>query len=115
MLRFQYMKLNQTTADVEVDYSAKTVVYRPYTEDVYALPFGVNKTPTIADVVRFLESRCFPKERSNCKQILKDLGLDEYTPLEIVRKTHGRQYEDFCWVKFDGEVLDYEADIKLRD
>jgi len=109
------MKMNQATADVEVDYLAKTVVCHPHTEDIYALPFGVNKNPTISDLNRFFESRCFPKERANCKQILEDLGLDEYIPLEIVRKTHGRQLEDYCWVKFEGEELDYESDIKLRD
>jgi len=115
MLRFQYMKQNQVTADVEVDYDAKTVTCHSYTEDIYALPFGVNKNPTIADVSRFFESRCFPRERRNCKQILEDLGLDAYIPLDIVRKTHGRQLEDYCWIKFEDEELDYEKDIKLRD
>ena len=115
MLRFKYMERNQVTADVEVDYAAKKVKYTPYTENVYALPFGVRKNPTITDVTRFFESRCFPKERRNCKQLLEDLGLEEYIPLDIVRKTHGRQLEDYCWIKFEGEELDYEKDIKLRD
>ena len=115
MLSFQYMKRDQATADIQVDYTAKTVMYRPLTDDIYALPFGVNRNPSIADVNRFFESRCFPRERRNCKQLLEDLGLEEYIPLEIVRKTHGRQLEDYCWIKFDGEELDYERDIKLRD
>ena len=115
MIHFKYMKRTQTTAEVQVDYAAKTVTYRPYTDDIYALPFGTNKSPSIVDVMTFFESRCFPKERRNCRQILEDLGLDEYVPLEIVRKTHGRQLEDYCWIKFEGEELDYERDIKLRD
>jgi len=109
------MKHNQVTADVEVDFSAKKVVYQPHTDDIYALPFGVNKKPNVADVSRFFESRCFPQERANCKLLLRDLGLDEYIPLEIVKKTHGRQLEDYCWIKFEGEELDYESDIQLRD
>ena len=115
MLRFQYLKKDQVTADVEVDYATKTVTCRAYTEDIYALPFGVNTSPSIADLNRFLESRCFPKDRRNCRQILDDLGLEEYIPLEIVRKTHGRQLEDYCWIRFEGEALDYERDIRLRD
>ena len=115
MLRFQYMERDKVTADVEVDYAAKSVRCIPYTTNVYALPFGVRQDPTIADVSRFLESRCFPRERRNCRQLLLDLGLEEYIPLEIVRKTHGRQLEDYCWIKFEGEELDYEKDIKLRD
>jgi len=115
MLRFQYMERDQVTADVQVDYETKTVIYTPHTKDIYALPFGTRMNPTIADVSRFFQSRCFPKERRNCKQLLEDLGLEEYNPLEIVKKTHGRQLEDYCWIKFEGEKLDYNRDIKLRD
>ena len=115
MLRFQYLEKDTVTAEVEVDEKAKTVRYSPYTTNVYALPFGVNQSPTIADVSRFFASRCFPKERRNCRQLLQDLGLAEYKPWDIVRKTHGRQLEDYCWIRFEGEDLEYERDIKLRD
>ena len=114
MLRFQYMERDKVTADVEVDYTSKTVSYRPYTTNIYALPFGIRQNPSIADVGRFFESRCFPRERRNCKQLLSDLGLEEYIPLDIVRKTYGRQLEDYCWVRFEGEDMSYE-DVKLRD
>jgi len=109
------MERDKVTADVAVDFDAKTVAYKTYATDIFALPFGVIMQPTMADVYRFFESRCFPKERRNCKQILEDIGLEEYVPLDIVRKTHGRQYEDYCWIRFEGEDLDYERDIKLRD
>ena len=115
MVRFQYLERDKVTADVEVDYAARSVRYQPYSDDIYALPFGVKTSPNIADFSRFLESRCFPGDRRNCKQLLEDLGLDEYIPLDIVRKTHGRQLEDYCWIRFEGEELDYEKDIKLRD
>ena len=114
-IRFQYMEREIVTANVEVDYAVKNVKYQPLTKDIYALPFGVNMSPSIADVSRFFESRCFPKDRRNCKQLLEDLGIDDYVPLDIVRKTHGRQLEDYCWILFEGEELDYERDIKLRD
>ena len=115
MIRFRYMERDKATADVEIDNATGVVRYRPYTENIYALPFGVSKQPNMADVGRFFESRCFPKERRNCRQLLDDLGLDEYIPLDIVCKTHGRQLEDYCWILFEGEDLDYEKDIKLRD
>lgn len=114
MLRFQYLERDQVTAEVEVDYAAKTVMVKSLTTNIYALPFGVRQNPTMADLNRFFESRCFPKERRNCRQLLEDLGLEDYIPLEIVRKTHGRQLEDYCWIRFDGEELSYE-DVKLRD
>jgi putative transcriptional regulator len=102
-------------ADVTVDYRSKSVHCVNHTEKMILRPFGIRNAPTIRDFERFLESRCFPRERRNCKQLLDDLGLDYYTPLGIVRKTHGRQMEDYCWIRFEGEKLDYERDIKLRD
>ena len=115
MVRFQYMFQNQVTADVEFDYSTKEVQYKTYTDNIYLLPFGVNMKPKIPDVSRFLESRCFPKERRNRNQLLEDLELDAFVPLEIVRKTHGILLEDYCWIRFEREDLEYERDIKLRD
>jgi len=108
------MMKNQITADVEVDYETKKVKYTPHATNIYILPFGIQKKPTITDISRFFESRCFPRERRNCRQLLDDLGLDAYVPLDIVRKTHGRQLEDYCWIRFDGETLCYE-DVKLRN
>lgn len=114
-LKFQYLKKDKVTADVTVDFSTKTVTCQTYTDDNLATPFGCIKEPTIEDFNHFLESRCFPEARFNAEELLADLGLEYYSPLNIVRKTHGRQLEDYCWIRFDGEELDYEKDIKLRD
>ena len=114
-LVFQYMCRDSAMADVTVDRLNRRVICVNHTEDITLRPFGRRTDPTMEDFARFLESRCFPRERSNCEQLLRDLGLDHYTPLGIVRKTHGRQLEDYCWIKFEGEDLDYERDIKLRD
>ena len=114
-IKFQYMCKNAVVADVIVNRQDKSVTCTNYTDDITLRPFGRRSAPTIEDFMRFLESRCFPRERRNCEQLLNDLGLDHYTPLGIVEKTHGRQLEDYCWIKFEGEDLDYERDIKLRD
>jgi len=115
VLRFEYLDMDVVTADVEVDFAARKIKYQTYTENIYALPFGNKMNPNMIDLNRFFESRCFPKERRNWRQLLDDLGLDTYDPLEIVKKTHGRQLEDYCWIRFEGEELDYDTDIKLRD
>ena len=114
-LRFQYMHKDTVSADVVVDRRNHSITCVNYTDDITLRPFGINANPSMADVGEFLESRCFPRERRNCGQLLADLGLDSYTTLGIVRKTHGRQLEDYCWIKFEGEDLDYERDIRLRD
>lgn len=114
-LKFQYLCRDTVVADVVVDHKEHNVHCVNYTDDVTLKPFGVNSNPSVADAAEFFESRCFPRERRNCEQLLADLGLDSYNPLDIVRKTHGRQLEDYCWIKFEGEDLEYERDIKLRN
>lgn len=115
-LKFKYMWKNKVIADVEVNYFAKTVKVINYDDCRIKRPFGIVINPTIEQFEEFLESRCFPRTRYNCKQLLQDLDISFYDPLLIVQKTHGRQLEDYNWIKFEGEDdLDYERDIKLRD
>ncbi len=52
---------------------------------------------------RILELRCWDKQRSDITEILAHLGLKEYNPYEIVRKTHGVSYNDYIWFRFPGE------------
>lgn len=65
------------------------------------LPFGL-KTDciTLKDLDEFYEDRCFPRERGNCRELLKELGVDYYEPELICRKTHGLLFDDLCWIKF---------------
>lgn len=117
IIEFDYMERNEVMAHVIVNYTEHKVTVQNYTDDLFARPFGVNENPSIQDFEDFLETRCFPKTRRNCKQLLRDLDVPYYSPILIVQKTHGRQYEDFSWIRFKGEEgkVDYERDIKLRD
>lgn len=54
---------------------------------------------------RILELRCIERGRPDIQQILNHLGLQEYNPYEIVRKTHGVSYNDYIWFRFPGENL----------
>lgn len=62
---------------------------------------------------RILEMRCIEKERPDISLILRHLGLTEYNPLEIVRKTHGVSYNDYIWFRFPGERL-VSKDVLVR-
>lgn len=91
--------------------SAKIVVNPPevwvenYTEDLVKRPFGVFEKPTFQQFKDFLESRCFPKTRFNCRQLLQDADLDCYNPFQIVQLTHGAMSDDVFWIRFEGENL----------
>ena len=52
-----------------------------------------------------LKLRCFDEERTDSHEKLKAMGLKEYRPLDIVRKTHGVSYNDFLWFRFPGENI----------
>lgn len=56
---------------------------------------------TIAVINDFLEDRCFEKCRPDKDDLLKMLGLTEYNPLEIVKKTDGRMLHDHISVKIE--------------
>ena len=111
---FYVMWRNEISAKVYVDYKKQKVEIRQYTDDFLARPFlKPDNQVTIDDVIKFIESRVFPEERVNCKQLLKDWGMKYYNPLRIVKKTHGLMMDDFIWIKFRGEDIKYE-NIKIR-
>jgi len=62
---------------------------------------------------KIMEMRCWEKGRPDINEILNHLGLSEYNPYEIVRKTHGVSYNDFIWFRFPGEKLT-SKDVLVR-
>lgn len=84
-----------------------------YTENSNLLTFITDK-PKEKEIMTWLETRCFPRSRDNARQLLDDLGLPLYDTLDILKITHGLLFEDYYWIKFKGEEIDYDA-IKIRD
>lgn len=93
----------------------RKVTFENYSDDVLLVAFGVRTEVTYKDLLDFYEDRCFPRERSNAKDLLHDLGLDYYDPELICRKTHGMQFDDFMWLQFSDEPQVKYSDIKIRD
>ena len=63
---------------------------------------------------KIFEMRCWEKERADINEILGNLGLKEFNPYEIVRKTHGVSHNDYIWFRFPGEALS-SKDVLVRD
>lgn len=97
------MLKDKCIATIEYDYSSKKVYVDNYISDPIFLPFGIKKNPTIKDLEDYLESRCFPRERANRKELLQELGLQCYDPIAIIRKTHGVMYGDKVWLRVGEE------------
>lgn len=110
-LEFTYMHKDKELAHI-IEYSNGKVEMDLYSDDFLDNPLrnGVNKH----GLERFFEDRCFPRSRANARELLDLLGLDHYNPRYIVMETHGVQYDDFYWIKFDGETISW-SDVKVRD
>ena len=98
-MRMTYMYHQKPCTVIDVDFLNERIYIQNKTDDLIHRAFGMIENPSWEDFEYFLEDRCFPKSRGNCKQILKSLGLSDYDPLQIVEKTQGRMADDDLWIK----------------
>lgn len=70
----------------------------------YYLPLnlfiGDERKVPLVDVVVWAKKRIFPKNRMDCKEILKMMGLPDYNAWEIVKRTNACLMEDPYWLQF---------------
>ncbi|MCD7717478.1 MAG: hypothetical protein LUI39_13725 [Lachnospiraceae bacterium] len=107
---FTVMNKDRKTADVEIrnnEVSVKKYTTRMDEQPFYSGPADMER------IYGFLEGRCMNRNRNCLGEYLDWLGLDEYDPYEIVKKTHGVMWEDFLWLKFPGEDISWK-DVRIR-
>ena len=97
-------------AYVCVSENHKNVTIEKLIPDGIMQPFGGSKLD-LERVYNFLKSRCYEDERDDLKEILQKQGMTSNNPWEWNKKTHGVTWEDFFWIRFDGEGLNWE-DVK---
>lgn len=90
---------NSPITEVWVDANG-TVKYRNYVNNLLFTCFGHNTNPDYGDVMSFFESRCFPRNRSDIKQILRKLHIREYDPYLMCKLSNGKTEQDDCWIDF---------------
>ena len=61
----------------------------------------------------FMKDRCYEDSRGDLPQILASVGMTENNPYEWCKLTHGVTYEDFFWIKYEGEDIRWE-DVRVR-
>ena len=108
-LRITYMYQQYPCTIIDVDFLNQRVMARNKTKDVLHRAFGVTEAPTWDDFEAFLRDRCFPATRGNVKDLLKQLQLTSYDPLQIAEKTRGRTAEDDMWLKFSYYPMEGET------
>ena len=62
---------------------------------------------------KILESRCWDRNRENIDKYLNKLGLSEFDPYEIVKRTHGVMFQDYIWCRTEDEDLTFD-DVRVR-
>lgn len=110
-MKLTYMHMNEPCTEIIVEAGKISIIN--FTEDLLDRAFGANEHPTFSDFEEFLESRCFPRNRFNARQLIRWLGTSGYNPIEVIsRYTDGVIFEDNFWIRFDTrgvEVQSFEA------
>ena len=107
---FEVYWKDEITARVYV--KGKDVTVSRFTENPGKQLFAQKKM-TRFQLGKILELRCWEKNRADIGEKLTHLGLKEYNPYEIVKRTHGVSYNDFIWFRFPGEKLT-SKDVLVR-
>lgn len=104
LVEFDYLYGEKLCTTVKVD-KQLNVTFQNYTDekDWVDNAFGRAKEADFEMYENLLKYRCFPKERGNCQELLEAMGLKEYSPLDIVRQTHGVMVDDMYWIRFADE------------
>lgn len=98
---YSFYDMNCLCTSIYVDHTDKSVFAVNHTDNLIKTAFGRKELPNWTDFLAFLEERCIPKGRSGLREYLECIGLDEYDPFEIIRKTQGRMAEDRQWIKVE--------------
>ena len=99
LLQFFYYDGDILCSLIAADFTDQTLCAENDVSDMIKTAFGNNEVPTWDDFQNFLEERCIPRARAGLREYLEAIGLDEYDPLELIKKTSGRMAEDNQWIK----------------
>lgn len=103
LIKLNYYNSNDLCTEIIADYTAQAVKFKNYINNSINTAFGVKSNVNWNDYNDFLKDRCIPESREGLKHYLNSIKVDEYNPLEIIKKTKGKMAEDNQWL--DVEVL----------
>lgn len=104
---FDVMWKDDVIASVSITNNRKDIKIKKFNNDIYKQPFMYGKMD-LDRVYQFISYRCFEEGRGDKEELLELLGLEEYNPWEIIKKTHGRLFEDYLWVRFPEDNIKWE-------
>ncbi len=97
----RFYDANRLCSTILADFTDHTLRVRNENVELVKTAFGKNELPFWEDFAQFLEERCVPRARSGLREYLDAIGVAEYDPMEIIRKTQGRMAEDQQWLEVE--------------
>ena len=101
LLLVSFYNTDMLCTQICADFTCKDLSVENFTDNLVKTAFGKNLAPTWQDFENFLEERCVPRGRSGLREYLETIGVEEYIPLEIIKKTEGRMAEDDQWIRLE--------------
>ena len=101
LLKLSYFDGEELCTTIVADNTERVLCTENYTDHVIKTAFGNNAVPTWEDLHHFLEERCVPRARAGLREYLESIGVEEYDPIEIIKKTEGRMAEDAQWIRIE--------------
>ena len=101
LTKLLYFDRDKLCTTIIADSTERVLCVENHTDHVIKTAFGNNFVPTWEDLQDFLEERCIPRSRAGLREYLEAIGVEEYDPIEIIKKTEGRIAEDEQWIKLE--------------
>lgn len=101
-LEFEILNCDNVIFTVCYDYATKKLEITGYSD--FFMDKGLLKgVETMDDLCDWFETRCFLRTREDADFHLEALGLTEYSPYNIVKKTNGALFEDNYWIRWQNQ------------
>ena len=101
LMKLLYFDRDELCTTIIADNTEHVLCIANHTDRVIKTAFGKNAVPTWGDLQNFLEERCIPRARAGLREYLEAIGVEEYDPIEIIKKTEGRMAEDEQWIRIE--------------
>ncbi len=85
--------------NMDIDFVNNTVKIHNYTDNLNERAFGINENPTMQDFEEFCEYRSIPQTRHNFKAEMRLRGIEDTSPMGIMRFYNGRIDDDNCYIE----------------
>lgn len=101
LVKLEFYDKGSLCTTIIADFTDESLSVKNTTDFIIKTAFGNNEVPTWQDFQDFLEERCVPRSRGGIREYLEAIGVEEYNPFEIIKKTSGRMAEDYQWIKME--------------